>query len=109
VTAAKSPQRSAFSLDDPWLTVEQVAEVLSVDKSYVYRHRLELGGVKVGAGPKAPVRFPPAALAEATSCLTGRESQEAGSGTAAPIQRPRQRAQAEPVPEWEPLRVVGRG
>lgn len=39
-----------------------LAGLLGVSRDYIYRHRQELGGRKIGAGPKAPIRFePPAA------------------------------------------------
>jgi predicted DNA-binding transcriptional regulator AlpA len=39
------------------LTVEQVAELLQVSRWWVYDHGAELGRVKLGDGPRAPVRF----------------------------------------------------
>jgi hypothetical protein len=39
--------------------VKTIARMLSVTPSFVYEHAPELGGRKVGTGPKAPWRFDP--------------------------------------------------
>lgn len=39
------------------LTVGELAEYLSVAPDYVYTHALELRGMRLGTGPKAPWRF----------------------------------------------------
>lgn len=46
------------------LTAAEVAELLRVDRAWVYRHREALGAVRLGDGPNAPVRFPASALAK---------------------------------------------
>ncbi len=47
---------------DDQLTVEQVAGRLGVARSTVYAHWREWGGYKLGAGPKARIRFDSSAL-----------------------------------------------
>ena len=37
--------------------VAHLAAVLDVDVSYVYAHAAELGALRLGSGPKAPLRF----------------------------------------------------
>ena len=39
------------------VTAREVAEHMSVDESYVYEHAVELGARRLGAGPKARLRF----------------------------------------------------
>lgn len=46
----------------PLLTVDQVAARLNVAPDFVYRHQAELGAVRLGPGPKAPLRFEPEAV-----------------------------------------------
>jgi hypothetical protein len=42
----------------PW-TVREVAQHFAVSEAWVYEHWTELGGYKLGSGPKAPLRFSP--------------------------------------------------
>jgi hypothetical protein len=42
----------------------EAARRLGVSRDFVYTHRIELGGVKIGEGPKARLRFDPAVIAE---------------------------------------------
>jgi hypothetical protein len=50
---------------DPARTVERLvdaaalAEILGVDRSWVYAHAAELGAYRLGDGPKAALRFSP--------------------------------------------------
>jgi hypothetical protein len=39
--------------------VDELAEILSVEPKWVYEHSAELGVVRLGSGPKAPLRFDP--------------------------------------------------
>ena len=41
----------------PWVTADTVANHLGVDISYVYDHAVELGARRLGAGPRARLRF----------------------------------------------------
>jgi excisionase family DNA binding protein len=58
--AARLLQESAPSEeDDPLLTPEQVAELLGVDKRFVYRHSDQLGAVRLSS---RALRFPRSAV-----------------------------------------------
>lgn len=43
----------------PWLDAKQVAELLGVERDWVYEHAEELGALKIGTGPRPRLRFPP--------------------------------------------------
>lgn len=40
-----------------FLSVKHLAKILDVAPEFVYRHAIDLGGVKLGDSPKAPWRF----------------------------------------------------
>jgi hypothetical protein len=54
----------AESSGNPLITVDEAARALRVERGYLYRRVEDLGGIRLGAGPKAPIRFPAAILAE---------------------------------------------
>jgi len=54
-------------VDTPWLTVDELAELLAVGRDFVYQHAAELGGRRLGSGAKAPWRFRLEDVLEATS------------------------------------------
>jgi hypothetical protein len=47
---------TAYS-ENGWVDAQAVADYLATDRDFVYRNARELGGRKLGAGPKAPWRF----------------------------------------------------
>jgi hypothetical protein len=47
------------------LTVEDVSDIFRVSRAWVYENARRLGGVKLGPGERAPLRFDPAILAAA--------------------------------------------
>jgi hypothetical protein len=53
----------------------QLARDLGVSLPYVYSHATELGAMRLGAGPKARIRFD---LARARQALEGRAGQRGG-------------------------------
>ena len=55
------------------LTAAEVAERFALSHDWVYRHADRLGAVRVGDGPKAPVRFDPYVVAEALRSRGGSE------------------------------------
>lgn len=58
----------------------ELARQLSVERSWVYEHANERGAVRLGPGPKAPLRFDPdRALAALASCSAGRMPAESES------------------------------
>ena len=50
------PQRHASM---SWLDAKAVAELLGVDRDWVYEHAAELGASRIGSGPRPRLRFPP--------------------------------------------------
>jgi len=85
VAMLEIPQPAAV----PWLTAEQVAQVLAVDRAYVYEHAAELGGRRLGDGPKARLRFRVEDLEERLPCLSSRGPQPSASAAAKPLKRRR--------------------
>jgi hypothetical protein len=53
------PNRHAPRSPARYLTAEQLASHLGVSRQWVYEHKLELGYVPLGNGPKARLRFDP--------------------------------------------------
>lgn len=47
------------------IDASEVARRFNVSRDYVYEHQAELGGVKLGKGPKARLRFDPERVLEA--------------------------------------------
>jgi hypothetical protein len=54
----------AESDGNPLVTVDEAARALRVKPGYLYQRVAVLGGVRLGDGPKAPIRFPAAVLAD---------------------------------------------
>jgi len=52
------------TLDTQLLTTRQVAAYLGVERTWVYAHANELGAIRLGAGPKARLRFDPDTVVE---------------------------------------------
>ena len=48
---------TGYSHGPKLVTVAEVAEWLGVSRDYVYEHAEDLGGFRLGDGPKAPLRF----------------------------------------------------
>jgi hypothetical protein len=69
-----------------------VASALNVTRGFVYEHAAELGGRRIGAGPKAPWRFDLSAAMEAAHTQT----------VSTPEVRPRRRA-PQGLPSTVPL------
>jgi hypothetical protein len=57
--------RAELQLTPPLLTPSQVAERFAVSRTWVYEHAAELGGVKLGSGPKARIRFDASRVSQA--------------------------------------------
>ena len=58
----------------PLMTVPQVARWLQVDEDYVYEHAEELGVIRLGRGPKSPLRFDREHVERVLSCSPRRMS-----------------------------------
>ena len=56
------------------LTATEVAIRLKVRRTWVYRHREELGSVRLGDGPNAPLRFPAKRIADFANQGTGTQA-----------------------------------
>jgi hypothetical protein len=69
-----------------------VATALGVDRSWVYRHALELGGVPLGDGPRPRLRFDLEAASERFACLAGERSHPASGQQSQAIAAPDRRA-----------------
>ena len=66
-----------------WVNAQTVAEHLAVDVGYVYEHAAELGGYRLGTGPKARLRFKLDRVNEAL-CHPGRGPDQRETRTAIP-------------------------
>ena len=53
------PQRQVAT---PWLDAKAVAELLGVERDWVYEHADELGASRIGSGLRPRLRFPPDVL-----------------------------------------------
>jgi hypothetical protein len=71
------------------VTAEKLAGVLSVTRSFVYEHSAELGALRLGSGPRAPLRFDVDAVLERVACHAARESEGAEASMVEPIRRRR--------------------
>jgi len=56
------------------VTAAELAAELGVARGFVYEHRDELGAIRLGTGPKAPLRFDVESAKRAMSCTTGEGS-----------------------------------
>ncbi len=45
-----------------WLDAKAVADLLGVERDWVYEHADELGASRIGSGPRPRLRFPPGIL-----------------------------------------------
>lgn len=73
--------------------VETLAQALGLSSSYVYEHQDELGVIRLGTGPHAPLRFDlEKLLDELTACSTSRESDPPPPPSAKPKRAPRRRS-----------------
>jgi hypothetical protein len=59
---------------DQLVDAQGLADALGVARSFVYRHSGMLGAVRLGDGPRAPVRFDIETAREAISCWHSRRS-----------------------------------
>jgi hypothetical protein len=91
-------RRVAEILDsDASLTVAEVAARYRVSRSWVYAHQRELGALRLGAGPRARLRFDPKIVADA---IAGFEA-ERENDASAPNQR--RRGRELPLIPFEPI------
>lgn len=69
LAAARAPAR-------PMLTVEDVCATFQVSRAWVYENAARLGGIKLGPGQRAPLRFDAKRVAAAMSPLATTETTE---------------------------------
>jgi hypothetical protein len=96
--------RLTGSLAAVFVDAGAVARHLGVERSYVYDHAVEFGGVKLGEGPRARLRFRLEDVDRAVSCFTGRGSDEAESGVVKPKATRRRRRSLGTSVELLPIR-----
>jgi hypothetical protein len=70
-----------------WLTADEVAQLLAVDRAYVYEHKAALGARQLGDGPKARLRFRLEDVEAALPCVASRGAED----SVTPIPKPKQR------------------
>ena len=98
--AGQLEQRRA---DGGLVTAGELAERLGVDRDFVYEHATRLGAVRLGAGPKARLRFDLGEAEKAITCLSSRGSQ-APDPAPALASRPRRRRRSGTTVDLLPIR-----
>lgn len=58
----------------PLVDAATLADMLGVDRSYVYAHADELGAIRLGEGSKPRLRFDPQTAREAFACYASKQS-----------------------------------
>ena len=91
------------SAQDHLVDAKKLARRLGVTRSFVYEHARDLGAIRLGAGPRARVRFDPAVAIRA---MQSRFSPEQAAASTMPPPRRRTRKQArhpflEPNAVWD--------
>jgi hypothetical protein len=84
----------------PLVDAETLARFLNVERSYVYEHAAELGGVRLGDGPRARLRFDAVEAKRGLTCSMGRGSASSDSRVVEPI---RKRRRSHPLGTSGPL------
>jgi len=75
----------------PLVDAATLAAELGVSRDWVYEHASELRAMRLGAGPKARLRFDPIAARVALSCYGSERSQPSIASAGAEIERPQPR------------------
>jgi hypothetical protein len=87
---------AARSVKPPMLTVEDVSNRFGVSRAWVYENARRLGGVRLGPGERAPIRFDPDTVAAAL-CPIGQPEQKRNELAAKPGSRRRRATRLHPV------------
>lgn len=82
----------------PMLTVEDIATTFQVSRAWVYENARRLGGVKLGPGQRAPLRFDPEIVAGAM-CPVGDAPTPAPA--AVPDRKPRRKRPQRLLPVYD--------
>lgn len=102
---SREPLKNAGVAAESLVDAAVVASHLGVSRDYVYEHALELGAVRLGAGPRARLRFRLADVdARLTACSTGRGSEAASDRMVEPKGRRRARSGSGSGVELLPIR-----
>jgi hypothetical protein len=75
-------------------TAADLAELLGTSRDHVYDHAEFYGAIRLGGGPKAPLRFDLDAVMERLTFPGRMASEEAGERMVAPVRRRRRAASA---------------
>jgi hypothetical protein len=75
-----------------WLSADQVADVLGVERGFVYEHAADLGGRRLGDGPRARLRFRLKDIEAALPCLSSRGPEKRVTRLSEPKHRRRRAA-----------------
>ena len=86
------PNGATFLLEPeprtPLVDAAALAAELHVSRDFVYEHSQQLGALRLGAGPKARLRFDPIAARAALARYGSEQSQPSISSAGAEIERP---------------------
>jgi hypothetical protein len=91
---------------DRLVTAAELAEHLAVERSYVYRHAQRLGVVRLGEGPRAPLRF---RRSDAERAMTAREAVKRSPTPQPRLRRRARNGQKAPSARLLPIRGELRG
>lgn len=83
--------RGGRLVPDGLVDAEELSRLLGVSRDFVYRHAIELGGRRIGSGPRGRLRFDLGEAERALTCSPSRESGSAGNGAVKP-KPPRRRS-----------------
>jgi hypothetical protein len=97
-------ERLADATGRRWLSPAELAEVLGVERSWVYENAARLGARRLGDGPKARLRFRLDDVERATACSESRGSRLAATRTVEPKRQRRGRGRLGTDIELVPVR-----
>ena len=86
------------------VTAAELAEVLRVTRAHVYERQTFYGAVRLGDGPKAPLRFDLDAVLERIACTECKVSEAQQERVVAPIRSRRRRRGSGTTVELLPIR-----
>lgn len=96
------------STRQPLVDAQTLATALGVSRDTIYAHADELGGERIGDGPRGRLRFDlDRALSAWSACSTSKESQAPQTPVAAGVSAPRRRQGMGSSPELLPIRGFG--
>jgi hypothetical protein len=103
--APSGPESSRLAPLSGLVDAATLAQLLGVERAWVYEHAAELGAIPLGSGPRPRLRFnPQLALERLSTCVTGRKSEPAADRMATPKARLRARRRSGTSVELLPIR-----